>query len=31
MGALVSEEAFLLHNDATRMLRRWSRKRLVEL
>jgi hypothetical protein len=30
MGALVSEEAFLLHNDATRMLRRWSRKRLVE-
>ena len=30
MGALVSEESFLLHSDATRMLRRWSRKRLVE-
>jgi len=30
MGTLVSEESFLLHNDATRMLRRWSRKRLIE-
>lgn len=30
MGALVSEESFLLHQDATRMLRRWSKRRLVE-
>ena len=30
MGAFVSDEAFLLHNDATRMLRRWSRKKIVE-
>ena len=30
MGALVSEESFILHNDATIMLRRWSRKMLVE-
>lgn len=30
MGTFVSDEAFLLHNDATRMLRRWSRRRLVE-
>lgn len=30
MGGHVSEEAFMLHHDATRMLRRCSRRRLVE-
>lgn len=31
MGGFVSEEAFILHHDATRMLRRGSRRKLVEV
>ena len=30
MGGFVSEEAFILHHDATRMVRRWSRRKLIE-